>query len=66
MIADPETLMHRYVSEDNGDLTPDEMEILLFALYMESDRNKGLAWEARHALVRARMAQNLWRTCPCC
>lgn len=45
VVANPLELMCRYL--DGKDmLSPDEREILMFALYMESVKNKGLAADA--------------------
>lgn len=45
MVADPMPYMLAYLDGVN-ELKNDEREILLFALYMESIKNKGLAYEA--------------------
>ncbi len=43
MIVDPIPLLRKYLFDDTATLTNDEREILLFALYCESTKNKGMA-----------------------
>jgi hypothetical protein len=52
MIVDPVRLMAKYLDGKQPDLTHDEREILLFALYCESRKNDGLAAEAIRLMVR--------------
>lgn len=52
MIVDPVKLMAKYLDGRQPDLTHDEREILLFALYCESRKNNGLAAEAIRLMVR--------------
>lgn len=48
-IADPVELMRRYL-DGKDDLFPDEKEILMFALYMESMNLHGLAYQTSKAM----------------
>jgi hypothetical protein len=47
---DPVELMARYL-DGKPDLSNDDREVLLFALYMESKQNKGLACRGVELLV---------------
>jgi hypothetical protein len=56
MIVDPLPLAVRYLEKSGDDLTHDEIEILLFALYMESVKNGGLMASAVKQIAIERAA----------